>query len=444
MNIDRVQVKGLFGRFDHDLKFTKDERIMIVSGPNGFGKTTTLRLIDALFNRSSSTVAAMPFNQVEVTFDDGRTLTVTKHEDTEVLKPDHLPVTLALHSARKAETFNPPRVSVDSAGLPLDAIEDLIPLLNRIGRNEWRNLRTGEILNLEEVLTDFEDELPPSTRRASSESPRWLQEVRNSVMVRFIDTERLTGTPAPRRSRRRLWEDRPTRTVRQYSNDLSDRVSRSIKEYGSVSQSLDRTFPARLVADSNGQNGPMSELRANLNAIEQKRSRLEHAGLLSGEQSHISIPDLEEVDESRRGVLTVYAQDAEKKLAVFDDLYERVDTFTGIANSRFHHKQVAVGAKGLSVVGSDGANLDLEMLSSGEQHELVILYELIFRTPEDSLVLIDEPELSLHVAWQEQFVPDLERMAKLSHFRAILATHSPEMIGDRWDLTVGLRGPNAD
>ena len=81
------------------------------------------------------------------------------------------------------------------------------------------------------------------------------------------------------------------------------------------------------------------------------------------------------------------------------------------------------------------------MLSSGEQHELVILYELIFRTAPDSLVLIDEPELSLHVAWQAQFVPDLERMAKLTGFRSILATHSPEIVGDRWDLTVELHAP---
>ena len=57
MNIDQVQVKGMFGRFDHDLRFAADKRIMIMIGPNGFGKTTTLRLIGALFNRSASRVA---------------------------------------------------------------------------------------------------------------------------------------------------------------------------------------------------------------------------------------------------------------------------------------------------------------------------------------------------------------------------------------------------
>ena len=38
--------------------------------------------------------------------------------------------------------------------------------------------------------------------------------------------------------------------------------------------------------------------------------------------------------------------------------------------------------------------------------------------------------------------PILEEMAKLSNFQAILATHSPQIIGDRWDLTTELKGPN--
>ena len=71
----------MFGRFNHDLRFATDERIMIMTGPNGFGKTTTLRLIDALFNRSARHVAEVPFRMVEVTFDDGRGLTAIKQEN---------------------------------------------------------------------------------------------------------------------------------------------------------------------------------------------------------------------------------------------------------------------------------------------------------------------------------------------------------------------------
>ena len=186
----------------------------------------------------------------------------------------------------------------------------------------------------------------------------------------------------------------------------------------------------------------METLRQELSEIEEKRSKLVEAGILDQEPGGLASAALEGVDESHRGVLAVYAQDAKKKLGVFDDLYQRVDTFRRIANSRFSHKRVMVRTSGLSVVNSDGSQLDLEMLSSGEQHELVILYELLFRIPDNSLILIDEPELSLHVAWQAQFLKDLETMATLSNFHAILATHSPEIIGDRWDLTITLQGPN--
>ena len=140
-------------------------------------------------------------------------------------------------------------------------------------------------------------------------------------------------------------------------------------------------------------------------------------------------------------LLAVYVQDANEKLSVFEDLYARVNTFKRIANSRLLYKQVSVNTEGLSVTARDGTALDLEKLSSGEQHELVLLYDLLFGVARDSLIMIDEPELSLHVAWQENLLSDLYEMARLSDFRVLLATHSPQVIGDRWDLTIALKGP---
>ena len=156
------------------------------------------------------------------------------------------------------------------------------------------------------------------------------------------------------------------------------------------------------------------------------------------------MPVIAAVDESKRGVLAVYAEDALTKLTVFDDLYNRVDALKTIANARFIYKKVSVSNRGLEVFASDGSKLDLEMLSSGEQHELVLLYDLLFGMAENSLILIDEPELFLHVAWQDEILNDLHEMAELSDFRVLLATHSPQVIRDRWDLTVELKGPEAD
>jgi predicted ATP-binding protein involved in virulence len=69
---------------------------------------------------------------------------------------------------------------------------------------------------------------------------------------------------------------------------------------------------------------------------------------------------------------------------------------------------------------------------------LVLLYELLFLVSPDSLVMIDEPEISLHVAWQQEFLNDLSTIIDQTLFDALIATHSPQIIHDRWDLTVEL------
>jgi predicted ATP-binding protein involved in virulence len=100
--------------------------------------------------------------------------------------------------------------------------------------------------------------------------------------------------------------------------------------------------------------------------------------------------------------------------------------------------------KGLVFTNKDGISLPLENLSSGEQHELVLFYDLLFRVTPGSLILIDEPELSLHVVWQEQFLKDIQQVTTLANIDVIIATHSPDIISDRRDLVVELEGPEGD
>ena len=66
-------------------------------------------------------------------------------------------------------------------------------------------------------------------------------------------------------------------------------------------------------------------------------------------------------------------------------------------------------------------------------------YELLFKVEPNSLILIDEPEISLHVEWKMQFLKDLQEITKLAHLNVLISTHSPTLIHDRWDLTVALK-----
>jgi len=53
-------------------------------------------------------------------------------------------------------------------------------------------------------------------------------------------------------------------------------------------------------------------------------------------------------------------------------------------------------------------------------------------------VLIDEPEISLHVAWQKEFLKDLKEIIAIQNMPVVIATHSPQIIDNNWDLTVDL------
>ena len=72
---------------------------------------------------------------------------------------------------------------------------------------------------------------------------------------------------------------------------------------------------------------------------------------------------------------------------------------------------------------------------------IVLLYELLFVVKPNSLIMIDEPEISLHVAWQLEFLSDLQRITELSEIDVVIATHAPGIINDRMDLTVELSAP---
>lgn len=77
-------------------------------------------------------------------------------------------------------------------------------------------------------------------------------------------------------------------------------------------------------------------------------------------------------------------------------------------------------------------SINFEYLSSGEKNYLNIFMAIISQADTSNLILIDEPESSLHPSWQVNFLSELERLLKnmgiISH--VIIATHSHFLISD--------------
>lgn len=75
--------------------------------------------------------------------------------------------------------------------------------------------------------------------------------------------------------------------------------------------------------------------------------------------------------------------------------------------------------------------LSIDQVSSGEYHLLTSLIGIFSNLSNDSLVLIDEPEISLHPNWQMKYITFLKKVfAKYASCHFILSTHSHFLISD--------------
>ena len=91
------------------------------------------------------------------------------------------------------------------------------------------------------------------------------------------------------------------------------------------------------------------------------------------------------------------------------------------------NKEVEVTPMGLIVKGKDdNGNIPLDSLSSGEKKLLVIFMHCLFN--ENEPIIIDEPEISLSIIWQENLLPDL--LEKTNIKQVIVATHSSAVISN--------------
>jgi predicted ATP-binding protein involved in virulence len=427
MRIKKITVKNLFGMFCHEIPLNMDDHITIIHGPNGIGKTILLKMLNALFRSSYEEFRNIPFSELSVDFDDGSTLRLKKK-----IKPGVDESGEGGDGSELVFEFSKPDSKLKSYTLkfarPQEVVEGSSDYVEMVAK--WTKCNTWEnpIQFSDKISQELENE------------PDWLKDIQKSIRIRFIETQRLISFPDSRGRRKYEESHRMTPTVLKYSEELADAIREKLAEYAELSQSLDRTFPTRLVKGNGLSKPTIDELRDDLSKLEEKRSRLMVAGLLDrGEE--IDFKEFQEIDESNINVLSVYVHDVKEKLEVLDELTDKIDLLVNIINSRFLYKKMSIGKKeGFIFETSDGQSISPTDLSSGEQHELVLNYELLFKVKSNSLILIDEPELSLHVIWQQQFLRDLQEIIKLAGFDVLLATHAPDIIHDRWDLTVELGG----
>ncbi len=126
------------------------------------------------------------------------------------------------------------------------------------------------------------------------------------------------------------------------------------------------------------------------------------------------------------------------------ELAESVIIFKDIINEIFINKSISVSETGRIGISMDnGTALQLQKLSSGERQILIMFYALLFHTEPGSIVILDEPEISLHVSWQQKLGRYFKDICRVREIQMIVATHSPQVIHDLWDNARELRPINA-
>ncbi|MCD4843115.1 MAG: hypothetical protein K8R25_01375, partial [Methanosarcinales archaeon] len=346
-----------------------------------------LNIIFNLFNRKFLFFHKLLFETIIISLDDNISIVISKK-----LEKDKLNVNFVFsQNNEEIEIFN----YSDKLESNLQRkISKYLPI-SRMDDDRWIDLRNEKILTIDDIF-EYADQLPDEvSKNLLKIKTKKVNEILDSIKVNLIKEQRLFRKVQSYGKKYSEEEDKTImiETIQTYAKELKQLISHNSQQSIKKSQELDSSYPNRLISLK----GKVSEEEYNVrfNKLKEKQEKLKRMDLYESKQEVLGY------SETDSKALLVYLNDLEIKLGVFDNILEKLELFTNILNvRRFTHKTIQIDKeKGFYFRTNRGKELELTQLSSGEQHEVVLLFELIFNAKQNNLVLIDEPEISLHVNW---------------------------------------------
>ena len=120
--------------------------------------------------------------------------------------------------------------------------------------------------------------------------------------------------------------------------------------------------------------------------------------------------------------ITEILQDYKKLTHRTTDIEESILNMCELISEFIQPKYIGELDGNLSIY-HDDIEIDFKVLSSGEKQLLILLIKVFLAG--NSLVTLDEPELSLHIGWQQKLLDAMHRLNP--NAQLIVATHSPEI-----------------
>lgn len=411
--ITRIKFDKLFGMFDYDIHLMEGG-VTIITGPNGFGKSTILKTIDAFCS-----LDILFFHRLD--FDEISFFSNTQGDPIVIKKEKN-------------------HIEIDSVKIDINYFKHEIMRIRRrnyfrLSHSEWRDRRTGEIVTTDDIVKsylqneDFDDEF-----EISSDDYLMLREKIRSYAgeTKFIKEQRLIKERKDRELSR--YESQTINVIDELPQQVKEKIKQFSSLYSSKANQLDSTYPHRLFETKEGITE--DEYTDYLKNMNEKLEKLNKYNISDIQKPENDVLFLEEHSKA----LKVYFDDFIKKYSVFEELIDQLDLFTDIINSRLKFKEIRISREeGIEVykLNTDD-KLMLSQLSSGEKQEIILFYELVFESDKNIHLLIDEPEISLHIGWQAMFMDDLLKIADKKKFKVTVATHSPHIINNHWDIQIDL------
>ncbi len=443
MKIRRFIGTSVNGYLNFDIEFL--DRVTFVTGINGSGKTSALNSIAALLLPKLDYLAGNYFEEIalDVSDDDDIVRLSAKKTDavTEVtcsrfpadtftiVEPDELE-SVPPHRAQQHEEEHYSSVLAKNSGNPVLNYIDSLPTPMYLGLDR-RSLSLGRHRS--------EFRAGPMIRRRGRRNifgrslEAGLHEARYFARARFQRDRRLEV------ARDKAFREKLVLTLIDFplftfSGKLEEPSESELEKF-TVAKDNMRRLPGLLNVDreiiSNKLNPVFDFLDEQLEKVKgsPKDSNEGLIARLEWSSNRDSVDKFSRLSE----IISQYNNDIYSIKSHTNEYLDTVNDF--IQESGKNILFNSVGDLKFVVAGEDEER-NIGTFSSGELQLLIILTHLYFNpeVKKANVFIIDEPELSLHVEWQEKFVDGIIGASNETQF--ILATHSPSIILDKVDKCV--------